>query len=695
MSAVVGGIVKKLEEAFGRAHVSSTDADREASSRDCWPRRLIERGPGDRALAVVWPSRADEVQQLAELCRAEGLRIAPLGAGSGVCGGLSPDPRTVVVDLKRLDDFHLAEDGSEIRVGAGVLGVDLERRLAEVERTVGHFPSSILCSTVGGWAATRGAGQCSGRYGKIEDMVTEVGAVLGTGDFVDARFRCEGPDLSSLLVGSEGTLGIITHVGLRLHPAPTERAFVAYTFPTFVAGQEALREMVQSGLRPAVARLYDAVDSFLHSSADESESSDDVRSSVPPIGRQRPTTLLGRVGVEVEAAALRGVLRAPGSLSRLVGGLESRGRAHCRLVLVFENVTAPTDQANAARSICERHGGEFRGEEPARHWLRHRYDVSFKQSRVFRAGAFNDTMEVAAPWSKLDAVYRAVRSVLERRVLVMAHISHCYPDGAAIYFTFVGRARRRESDLGLYDAIWRDALTAAVEAGAAASHHHGIGRSKAFSLERAQGFGVEVNRRLRAALDPDGLLNPGVLDGGHADHEGGAVFQQPVPGHDEDESCVPRFDETSGLVTFDARTTLDEAENLLFPRGFTLGADESRLDTTEGQSPRLSDWLRAGAPRSVGRWQDPAGSLLSGFDARLNSGERLRVTPAPRRAMGPDLASLFASPLAGRFERVTLAVTRRGVRVEPCTGPEPVSREASAAELRAFDRAVRAAGVLA
>ncbi len=677
----------KLREVFGAARVSTEAEDLDASSKDSWPRRLLEEHSTEpeRPLAVVWPERTEDVARLVELARDEGFSLAPLGAGSGVCGGFWPDPRTVVVDLKRLRNFAVSPDGSEVRAGAGLLGVELEERLFQLGKTAGHFPSSILCSSVGGWVAARGAGPCSGRYGKIEDMVTSLTTVLGTGQALEARARQHGPSLVPLLVGSEGTLGIFTEVGLRLHAAPVERAFSSFAFPTFEAGQNALRELYQSGLRPAVARLYDPVDSLLHAPAEDDDellreltartAGAEATLGTRSVAHGGGASFLRR---SIESVLLRGVLRAPGQLLKLVDLLEKRGRARAVLLLVFENVSDLAGSARAAEQVCLEQGGHPLGEAPARHWFLHRYDVSFRQSRVFRSGAFSDTMEVSAPWSKLDGVYRAVRSAISRRVLLMAHISHSYPDGAAIYFTFVGRGDTPAEALSLYDSVWRDALRAAVLAGAAASHHHGVGRSKTMAL--ALGSKSAVQARLASALDPARILNPGVLDLSTADLR--SADDEPRKSERRSRPLWS-LDRVSQLADFDARLTLDEASNLAFKSGLEFPHGHGAHGALS-----LDRWIAAGLPGTESRWDDPVTQPFAGYEATLASGIELSERAAPRRAEGSDLSALFVGMQGrvGRVDRVTLVLRRVGVSTDACAGPVPEEHPPSADERAVFER---------
>lgn len=488
---------------------SDSLADKVSYSRDLWPRHhLAVRGGevGRHAPAgVVWPTTTEEVARVVGLARARGVPVVPFGAGSGVCAGILPTRETIVLDLKRMDRWRRFDpDVPLLDVEAGHMGVPLEEKLAARGFTAGHFPSSILCSTVGGWVAGRGAGQCSGRYGKIEDMVASLECVTGAGDVVTLHQRSHGPSLVPLLVGSEGALAVLTSVTLRLHPAPRARAFGAWSLPTMKRGWEAMRALFQGGLRPAVARLYDPFDAMLARQGS-------VRRRKGPRGPRAPGA---------GQAALRALLRDPALFNAL---LESRaaGRAMggALLVLVFEG-DAPAPDLARAGDVLAAHGGVDEGEGPARHWMEHRYSVSYRQSPVLMDGLFLDTMEVAAKWSSLEALYEGVREALGPDVFVMAHMSHAYPDGCCIYFSFAGAPAKGEPDWDAacerrYDRAWRAALAAAEACGGTIAHHHGVGRSKAAALRAEIGpAGVEALRALRRAFDPDGVLNPGVLEAG-------------------------------------------------------------------------------------------------------------------------------------------------------------------------------------
>jgi alkyldihydroxyacetonephosphate synthase len=630
-----------------RAHVSTSVPERVAHARDLWQRRLIEEVqhgaavPGETLpLGVASPASTAEVEELVRFVRAEGLALVPFGAGSGVCGAIECGPRTLVLDTKRMRGFRVTEAGT-LRVGPGALGIALEDTLAARGFTIGHFPSSILVSTVGGWVGGRGAGQCSGRYGKIEDMLLGVSAVLGDGSEVAFGRRAHGLDLVPLLVGSEGTLGVFTELELRLHPAPAERAFLAFELPNTIDGMTLLRRIYQAGLRPAVARLYDPLDSLLFGRHGHEHA---------------PSTALEPWDAEKHRGLSRW-LAFPALTSLALHAAERTFMRKTLLILVFEsNGGEANADARTASSLAEAMNARALGPAPARAWRERRYAVSYDQSLVFRQGSFSDTLEVAARWSHVEGLYEAVRRAIGRRALVMAHLSHAYPDGCSIYFTFLARSG---DDAGaVHRAIWREAMAAVTDAGATISHHHGIGRLRAEALGAELGAaGLELLARVKRAWDPQGVLSPGSPLGTPPP---AAALEAARQAHVAPAAAL-YIDALSGLARVAGDRRLSQVERALDAEGCTLGLVEPPADLD------VTSWIAAGMPGLPDPLNDPVEQRLAGFAARAED-LRCVVEPAPRRATGPDLSALWLGA-EGRVGPVEHAWVRARPR---CSAPARV-----------------------
>ncbi|MFL5427827.1 MAG: FAD-binding oxidoreductase [Myxococcales bacterium] len=501
-------LARDLAGIVGNAGVSCDPADLWAMSRDCWPRALLWTKAGVTPHppdVVAWPSSTEEVAGILRLAAANGAAVVPFGAGSGVCGATVPIAGGIALDLKRMAALPVVDLPRRFaQVQSGMIGQRLDELLAARGATLGHFPSSIYCSTVGGWLAARSAGQLSSRYGKIEDMVLSLEAVDGTGEVLrTASGPSAGPDLTQLLVGSEGTLAVITSATLRIWPRPSAQWLRGVRFSTTEAGIEALRTIFRSGLRPAVARLYDPLDSLL------------ARGGKGGTHAQLPEPL-GSVVAGARDEAVRFALRAPALLNSVADALPGSAL----LVLGFEGegrfaAADAREEGEAALALLANQGGKDEGKGPGEKWLANRYAMGYRQSPMFSLGAFADTMEVATTWERLWGLYRGVREAVASHAFVMAHFSHAYLEGCSIYFTFLGLADGGNGDLALaesrYDACWRSALSAACDAGATLSHHHGIGLHKQSFLPREHGEGMAQLRALKRAFDPHGILNPGKL----------------------------------------------------------------------------------------------------------------------------------------------------------------------------------------
>ena len=433
------------------------------ASRDWWPLAmhwaLAGRVPR-RAAVLARPSTTDQVAAVLASCDAARVPVTPAAGRSGVCGASVPVFGGVLIDLTGLQGLGEVDAVSGVaEVLAGTFGPDLERELrADHGLTVGHFPQSFDLATVGGWVACRGAGQYSTRYGKIEEMVVGLEVVLADGRVIrtgGAPAAATGPDLNQLFVGSEGTLGVITRVWLRAHPVASYERRAAYRFRELSAAFEACRRVIRRGATPAVLRLYDPIESARDRGGD---------------------------------------------------GLT------CTLLVLDEGDPAIVDATTAIVDEVCRELGEPGDDDLVQHWIEHRNDTSALQA-LTKKGYVVDTMEVAVPWSRLDAVYAATTRALTsvpHALVASCHLSHSYLDGACLYFTFAAQPPEDAIDT-TYVALWDAGQRAALTAGANLSHHHGVGLNRARFAAEALGPAHAVLVALKEALDPRGILNPGKL----------------------------------------------------------------------------------------------------------------------------------------------------------------------------------------
>lgn len=495
-----------------------------AYARDLWPLGHIEaqrgqpEGLGKRPYAVVCPRDEAQVAEVVRLAGQYGCPIIPWGEGSGVCGGTVAIRGGIALDMKQLCRIErIDRESLTVTVQSGINGHILEQSLEREGLTLGHSPSSILCSTVGGWLAARSAGQFSTLYGKIEDMVLSLRVVLADGRLVEtvcSPRSAAGPDWNQIFIGSEGTLGIITAATLRLHRLPPTRSFLSYHVPGVKAGFDMIREIMQRGLRPAAVRLYDPLDTLLVGAGKDHE----AIPADPILGPEWPLKnisfsafgqlLTKRLPKFAEKLGKQTALSYP----KLANSMADQVAQNCLLILTFEGldsiVSASVRETQGLASLFK---AKDLGPDAAETWWRNRHAVSFKQSEVFKMGAFSDTMEVATTWDRLETLYHTVRKALSPHAVVLAHFSHAYPEGANIYFSVAARCASPDEAKARYQALWRDGLKAVVECGAAVSHHHGIGLLKADALKASLGPLHDCLQSLKNALDPDNLLNPGKL----------------------------------------------------------------------------------------------------------------------------------------------------------------------------------------
>ncbi len=487
---------KALESALGKERVAVDPASRLLYARDMMSGGLLEQKAKHVPRlphAVCRPASVAHIRKILAVARRHKVPVIPYGAGSGVSGGTNPVRGGIMLDLKGFTRMGpIEERGGRFYVTAesGILGQHLERDLNARGFTLGHFPSSMLCATVGGYLACRSAGQLSSKYGKIEDMTDAVEVVLATGEVIPFGGRLKKfPGLRSedVFLGSEGCLGVFTRARFRVFPLVPTTLYRGLSFRRVEDALTAVRHMMQSGLRPAVVRLYDPLDTILlkHGYKKKNRKKGGNSDWYYPLLLRRPS---------------------------FVQKLAERASSEAILILGFEGDAelAREMERQALRHAATLHAKDL-GPEPGLHWRDHRYSVSFKMPKLFVKGCFVDTIEVATTWENLQALYDGMRQVLMRRTLVLAHFSHAYPEGCSIYFTVVGKCRDPEADLRAYREIWDDAMETCLGLGATISHHHGIGLLKAKYLPRELGGAMPFFRDIKKKLDPWNILNPGKM----------------------------------------------------------------------------------------------------------------------------------------------------------------------------------------
>ena len=436
----------------------------ERAVRDMWPLGLMEERDGVERpkVLVARPAGKEQVIAILRWAGANGVSVTPMGGATGVCGALAPGAGELVLDMGAFDRIlALDETNLVCTCESGVNGLVLEKHLNERGLTLGHFPSSLPGTTIGGLLATRSSGQESSYYGNIEDMVLGLAVVLPDGTFATPRpgpRSAVGPALHQLWLGSEGALGVILGAVLRVHRLPELVVGRGYGFNDLATGLEAMRTVMQSGIRPLVMRLYDAEDTVF-------------------------------------------------------GGYEVPGDG-CLLVVATAGL-AEVAKAEAAAVKRFAGGAADLGEEPWRKWEGHRFSLSAERLKALLepSGAYLDTIELAARWTVLPELHTQVKSAIAIGGLALCHFSHAYEQGCCAYFSFGGSADTEAEARAAYGRAWEGAMTAALGLGATISHHHGTGQARARWIADEMGGWMRVWRAVKEGIDPTRTLNPRALGG--------------------------------------------------------------------------------------------------------------------------------------------------------------------------------------
>jgi alkyldihydroxyacetonephosphate synthase len=479
-----------LAEAVGAAAVfdSTEDRVRHATGRGYVDLARLRQGRLDAAPdAVVLPSDAGAVRRVLEICAAEDVAVVPFGGGTSVVGGVEPlrgsHTRLISLDLTRLRDVEVDRRSLTARLGAGLRGPETEAALGAQGMTLGHFPQSFEYATIGGFAATRSAGQASSGYGRFDALVSSIRLLAPAGELrtLETSHTAAGPALREVVVGSEGVLGVIPDVTVRIRPMPRVRRYEAWIAESFEAGAEIVRAMAQGSGLPDVIRV-----------SDEEETEVSLALSGP---RGLAGTLFG---------GYLGLRRKRGGCLMVVG-------------LEGEKESVARRRALAVRAL-RAGGAAYLGQAAGRSWEHGRYQGPYLRDTLMDMGAMVETLETSHTWTRLSELHTAVGAAIRDSLatqgtpgLVLCHLSHAYADGASLYFTFISRSRCGE-EVEQWRALKRAASEAIVAAGGTITHHHAVGRDHTPYMEAEVGeTGLEVLRAVKARLDPTGIMNPGKL----------------------------------------------------------------------------------------------------------------------------------------------------------------------------------------
>jgi len=499
VEATLTETVAKVPESRAPQH-RLINTDKEVRLRHCRGQSIpdwLAMRSGDFGVypdGVAFPSSSEDVQELLAFAAQENLIVIPYGGGTSVCGHITPEKNqqpVITVAMTKMNKLIAFDEISQIATfGAGTLGPDVEKQLQAHGYTLGHFPQSWEMSTVGGWVASRSSGQQSLRYGRIEKMFAggRMETLQGTLDIPTFPASSAGPDIREMILGSEGRMGIITEVKMRVTKIAEEENFHVAFFPNWEVGMKATREIVQNGVQLSMMRLSNAVETSSH-------------------------------------LKLGGHARAVGIMEKY---LSLRGCKEGKTMFTF-GVTGNKDQCKSAlklvRKYIKQHKGVYIGTPLGKHWQHSRFRSPYLRHGLWDVGIIVDTMETCLDWSVVakavdgmesdiaNALSTGENAIEKENIHVFTHLSHFYGQGCSVYTTFLFRMG---SDYAETMKRWEKLKAAGAEAivrfGGTISHQHGVGKDHAKYLPAEKGeLGIKAIKELCQLFDPDKRMNPGKL----------------------------------------------------------------------------------------------------------------------------------------------------------------------------------------
>ena len=469
---IVGQVARELSAAVGAANVSRDVESLQRQAADwSWSSKYMQYMGLDVPAAdiVVAPGTPAEVEHVVQIASDHRVPVTPRGGGSGTQGGTLAPYGGIALDLSRLTRIiDIDEETLAVTVEAGIEGPVLEKTLNEKGLTLAHYPGSYhLGATVGGYLAARGSGVVSTKYGKAEDQVLQVEVVVPPGktfQTLPVPSHASGPDLLQLVVGSEGTLGVITTATMRVEHLPERREFLSFAFPDIFAGIEAGRLIMTKRLRPSVIRLYDKADS------------------------QKLKDWVG---------------------TPFTGNL---------MVIMCDGDDDLVDyEIKAIAALAEQAGGRSLGPEVGQIWWDGKYEP-YAKGKLPAPPLMYGTFDTVARFRDIPAIYRAKKEIIETQFADVgarytAHFSHWFPWGTMIYDRFyVDELPADPAEaMALHDRLWDAGVLTSLAHGGTINEHHGVGLKLGRFMRPQLGVGFDLLLGIKKAWDPHGIMNPGKL----------------------------------------------------------------------------------------------------------------------------------------------------------------------------------------
>lgn len=463
-------LLEGLHSILGEEKVLVDDSTRNQKAKDLYALRLYQKHVGwepNLPEVVVQPENTEEVSKVLKFCNENSIPVIPYGGGSGVLGGVETVTKnTVVIDLAKFDKIsEVNENNLSITCEAGVFLNNLETYVNQKGYILGHYPQSIDLAQMGGLVATRSTGQFSTKYGGIENLLLGIEAVLPNGEIVYIKSnprRAVGPDLKHLLLGSEGFIGIITEVTVKVFTKPEERWMESYRINSIREGLEIIRKVMRTGLEPAVVRLHDWLEC------------------------EKP------YGAYME-------------------------EGECILLFLSEGTKELCEyESKIIKRIAAENKAIYAGSKPVEIWLKHRNDAADEYEHYGPMGFLVDTIEISSSWDEIADIYEEtvdrVYYEVPETMFFSGHSSHSYINGTNIYFQ-MGAMPKPDMDEAerVHRSIWDIIMEVTLKHGGSIGHHHGVGKHRTKYMKDELESSYQLMKGIKDAFDPNGIMNPGVI----------------------------------------------------------------------------------------------------------------------------------------------------------------------------------------